>query len=73
MKILYLPNLTLYDANLTEGGGGGDDGSLKGIFYIYTHYVIFIFILQKVLGNILYFYFFEACKTFIFSIYSQGG
>ena len=36
MKILYLPNLTLYDAILTEGGGGGDDGSLKGILFLYT-------------------------------------
>ena len=71
MKILYLPNLTLYDATLTEGGGGGDDGSLKGILFLST-LCYFYFYLAKVLENIFVFLFFRP-EIFIFSSYSQGG
>ena len=72
MKILYLPNLTLYDAILTEGGGGGDDGSLKGILFLST-LCYFYFYLAKGFRKYFVFLFFRPWKIFIFSIYSQGG
>ena len=72
MRILYLPNLTLYDATLTEGGGGGDDGSLKGILFLST-LCYFYFYLAKGFRKYFVFLFFRPWKIFIFSIYSQGG
>ena len=72
MKILYLPNLTLYDANLTEGGGGGDDGSLKGIF-IFIHIMLFLFLSCQGFRKYFVFLFFRSMQNFLFFQYIVKG
>ena len=72
MRILYLPNLTLYDATLTEGGGGGDDGSLKGILFLST-LCYFYFYLAKGFRKYFVFLFFRSMQNFLFFQYIVKG